>query len=236
MPASSEDIPPLVITDGGIGGLLACWAEGVCVGPRPRSAGRGAVPAPVGFFAPLVPPTPGALAAAARQAELCHLSDMIVREAPAASQAPDPFAWTRLLLDAAAEASRRGITRIVWPIHAGGPGPDADLDAVAAACDRAMLVAHLAELDLPSAPRIDTPYADYTDRQMAEIALDMDAPLIAAWWCQERGDRPCGSCGACLRWSAAFDAARRGATPGKSGSTPDTVVTMEPRLRSHRDR
>ncbi len=232
MPARSEDIPTLVITDGGLGGLLACWAEGVCARSLSDSPGAGTTPAPVGYFASLAPPSPGALAAAARQAELCHLSDMIVRDAPAAPQAPDPLAWTRILLDAAAEASRRRITRIVWPVHAGGPGPDADLDAVAAACDRAMLISHLAELDLPSAPRIDAPYADFTDRQIAEIALDMDAPLIAAWWCQAHGERACGSCGACLRWSSAFDAARRGTTPGKPGSTPATVVTMEPRPRS----
>jgi 7-cyano-7-deazaguanine synthase in queuosine biosynthesis len=36
-----------------------------------------------------------------------------------------------------------------------------------------------------------------------DLALDMDVPLAASWWCDREQDGACGSCGSCARWRAA---------------------------------
>jgi len=214
--------PSLIITDGGLGGLLAAWAEGVC------APADGAGPGPVLWFAwagvmGLGEAAAGArLAAARRQAELCHASDLVVSEAGADGVAGvdgeavgEGLVTTHLLLAAAAEAARRGFRRVVWPVHLGGAADREaiDLHAVADACDRALLVGQLMAIDLRGGRevRIETPYVDFTDVQMAELALDLDVPRpvgVGASWCEtgEAAPRGC-ACAACRRWEAAFLAA-----------------------------
>lgn len=219
--------PALVITDGGLGGLLAAWAEGVCA---PVAAGGGGGVGPVVWFAwagvmGLGEAAAGArLAAARRQAELCHASELVVSETGAgmdvvegAGGAVDGggVVCTHLLLAAAAEAARRGIPRVIWPVHLGGAADRGavDLHAVADACDRALLVGQLMQIDLRGGRevRIETPYVDFTDLQMAELALDLDVPRpvgMGAAWCELGGEGGCGGgCVRCRRWEAAFLAA-----------------------------
>lgn len=124
---------------------------------------------------------------------------------------------TDMLISAAAAAAEAGLGRVIWPIHA-GPNPELDLDALADICDRALLVSQLATIDLPRAVsgnslraiKIETPYADFTDAELLELALDLDAPLGACWWCRSESSTesqsPCGACAECVRWRQALAA------------------------------
>jgi hypothetical protein len=218
--------PPLIIVDGGLGGLSACWAECVCRPDRRRS--DPAEPRGIAFF-PLGPGAPGRerrLRAVRLQADLCGMS---VVEGTLDQAAPRGFAASRLLLAAAEVAALSGITRIIWPVHPGsrarrtpGPGPDqdgVDLDAAADICDRAMLVGLLARIDGEGGPAprggggpmtIETPYADFSDYRLAAHAVDLDAPLWACWWCEHDADAMCGRCRACERTMAALRRAAGG--------------------------
>ncbi len=89
------------------------------------------------------------------------------------------------LIAAAYEAIRRACTRIIWPVHAAA-GDSLDLDRIAQAADRALLAGRLVGLDamLHGSPglTIETPLVDLTDRQLADLAMDMDVPIEACWW------------------------------------------------------
>lgn len=89
------------------------------------------------------------------------------------------------LIAAAYEGIRRGCTRVLWPVSAAA-GDSLDLDRIAQAADRALLVGRLAGLDamLHGSPglTIETPVVDFSDRQLADLALDMDVPIEACWW------------------------------------------------------
>jgi len=93
----------------------------------------------------------------------------------------------------------------VWPVHVG-----ADLEGMDRALARARLVERLVNLDLPQEHegepplRIETPLLDLTDRQIAELAADLDAPLDVCWWCDKDGPAPCGRCPGCPRWEPAL--------------------------------
>lgn len=123
----------------------------------------------------------GAVPFVRRQAELLGCE---------AVEVPEVEGESRVLLGAALAAGARGATRLVWPVTLGEPlaskgphAPDA-LDAVALACDRAIQIGRLASLDLPGAGIIvEAPLADLSDRQVAELALDLDAPVeLCRWW------------------------------------------------------
>ncbi|MBI1189569.1 MAG: hypothetical protein GC200_02665 [Tepidisphaera sp.] len=89
------------------------------------------------------------------------------------------------LLAACYEAMRRGCTRVLWPVSAAA-GDSLDLDRIAQAADRALLSGRLAGLDavLHGSPgvTIETPLLDLTDRQLADLAMDMDVPIDTCWW------------------------------------------------------
>jgi hypothetical protein len=91
-------------------------------------------------------------------------------------------------------------------------------DTLADVCDRALLAGQLVGLDVArlgsagdGAPmakglRIETPYADLTDAQLMDLALDMDVPLHACWWCLNEDAKPCAHCSGCMRWREALAA------------------------------
>jgi 7-cyano-7-deazaguanine synthase in queuosine biosynthesis len=119
-----------------------------------------------------------------------------------------------MLLSAALEAASLGLSRIIWPIHAGA-APEVDVAALADVCDRALLAGQLVGLDLArlaagATPtrgvRIETPYADLTDAELMDLALDMDVPLHACWWCMNEDAKMCGQCSGCMRWREALRA------------------------------
>lgn len=93
---------------------------------------------------------------------------------------------TRLLVHAALLALETGCDTVIWPIQLGEDlrGADPSVDRVARAIDRAMLIARLAGLDADLATGIDiqTPFVDLSERQIAELVMDIEAPLAACWW------------------------------------------------------
>jgi hypothetical protein len=52
--------------------------------------------------------------------------------------------------------------------------------------NRSLLVSQLVTLAMGPAEqrqvRVRAPYADLTDRQVADLAIDMDAPIWTCWW------------------------------------------------------
>lgn len=139
-----------------------------------------------------------------------------------------------MLLSACAQAMTLGIGRVIWPLHQGGVGAggpiesaEIDLEWMSEMTDRALLAGQLASVDVARVRRdgrggaggggsvgmvrVETPYADFSDAELLDLALDLDVPLGAAWWCEREGEgegegrgTPCGACGACEQWRAAL--------------------------------
>ncbi|MBA4028020.1 MAG: hypothetical protein C0475_02575 [Planctomyces sp.] len=91
---------------------------------------------------------------------------------------------TDVLIAAARAAARLGIGRVVWAVAVGsgaGLAGRAEIDAVADAYDRAVLVSGLVSLEHPemgpAGVRIETPLLDLSPDQVMDLALDLDAPL-----------------------------------------------------------
>lgn len=164
----------LILSDGGLGSLIACTVA------RESSPRRSALVLPIlwepGDHSPRI-------AAAARQAERSGLG--VLPSEPQLPQAPTP-----VLVHAALAAAGAGIPSVIWPVHA-GPGPEPDLDRLAQAVDRALLVSRLVAIDSPEhgCPniRVEAPYADMADRQLVDLALDLDAPVETCWWWNGQG-------------------------------------------------
>ncbi len=86
-------------------------------------------------------------------------------------------------------AARAGFDEVLWPVSA-AEGDALDLDRIAECTDRAVLVSRLVALDVSSAngghgrPGITLrcPYVDLTDRQIADLIVDMDLPVETIWW------------------------------------------------------
>lgn len=243
--------PALILTDGGLAGLLACFIEGVC-----RSAGRVA-PTPPTSRSAQAPPTSAPLskttlclalpphlepqraqrlAAARHAAEITHLAEVI-------EISPVPFEHdtklreqglgeSALLMAAGSEALRRGLARVVWPVQVGGPGGDGHqgsggagqhLDSIADAFDRAMVCARLLSIDAgPDGLAIQTPFVDFTDAQLADLAADLDLPIEAAYFDPSEDEQ--------RRWSAALGLA--GLAMPAPGSLVQVVRPDARRLRA----
>lgn len=98
------------------------------------------------------------------------------------------------LLRAAHTAAELGCRRVVWSVQFAFVGGEPNLDHVASAVDRAMLVSRLASLDVWDRPeiavpevRIETPLVDLSDEQIADLALDLSVPLGTLWWLHGTG-------------------------------------------------
>lgn len=89
----------------------------------------------------------------------------------------------QILLRTVEVAREQRIGRISWPIHAGGTGV-VDLDDAARFVHRALLAARLVQLahadGQPITIRADL--VDLADEQIADLALDVDAPVRLTWW------------------------------------------------------
>lgn len=89
------------------------------------------------------------------------------------------------LLAAAYRGVAAGYDTIVWPAS-GAIGEAVDLGRVATIADRALLASRLVAIDAAAHDtpgiRIETPFADLTDGQLADLALDINAPLDTCWW------------------------------------------------------
>ncbi|MBX3358819.1 MAG: hypothetical protein KF745_10345 [Phycisphaeraceae bacterium] len=223
MPPST---PALIITDGSLGGLVATWGDSLRRSNPEREAPGSTS---VAWRPPPSPYTPWLSTAAAERSARTQATLAAIPfiggdpTPPAPAAAPPGLALSRMLLAALAAAHEHRLTRIIWPIHAGelpGSEPDGDdasanapnpqdpsalnLTAIAETCDRALLIGHLAAVDgLPI--RVEVPYVDLTDLQLTDLAIDMDAPLWACWWCEQDGPAPCRACARCRRHLAALE-------------------------------
>lgn len=93
-------------------------------------------------------------------------------------------AETLRLVNAAYFAARHDFEIVVWPVQLGGePG---DVERVGRAADRALLVTRLVSLDAEEhgrpGIRVETPFVDLSDRQVIELAMDLNVPVDACWW------------------------------------------------------
>ncbi len=120
---------------------------------------------------------------------------------------PLPYAMRSAdrLLAAGRLAEERGASRVVWAAHAGVPlDPESvDLDRAAAIANSALLVERLLEVESGDAAMIEAPFADLSDRQMADLAIDLGLLPGEVWWAGRAGD---DQLRAAERWSAAFEA------------------------------
>ncbi len=86
------------------------------------------------------------------------------------------------MLSACHLAASLGCSRVIWPVSAAA-SDSIDLDRLTAIADRALVVSRLASLDTPPVGvTIEAPYAELTDRQIADLALDIGAALETCWW------------------------------------------------------
>ena len=148
------------------------------------------------------------------------------------SEGPSHGVWSspsRLLLDACTDAANLGRSEVVWPAHfvakggAAGAERGVNLELATRAADRALLVSRLMALDagvhgVPSL-RVEMPFVDLNDREVADLAVDLGvsrAMVECCWWWSEAGPE-----GEVLRerWAAALKAAGF-ATGAESGFGP----------------
>ncbi|MEO1007376.1 MAG: hypothetical protein AAFX79_02295 [Planctomycetota bacterium] len=124
-------------------------------------------------------------------AEAIGLDVLESRLAPS-STPTSAAARTAALLAAARAAADHGDRRLVSPWMALDAEPNADrapgdqptVETLARELDRAVLVARLIMLDATDAASfaIDTPLADLSDAQVADLAVDLDVPVWRCWW------------------------------------------------------
>ncbi len=92
---------------------------------------------------------------------------------------------SRMLLAAGFEAGRTGCETALWPIQF-SLGAEIVLGLVSQAVDRALLVSRLVSIDLGESGAvpvtIEPAYADFSDAQVADLVMDMDAPIELCWW------------------------------------------------------
>jgi hypothetical protein len=108
---------------------------------------------------------------------------------------------TRILHDAALVAKRLGCTRILSPWIVGP-----DHLRVSQALERAMLIVEIAEIarEKPELA-IELPLLERTEVELAELAVDLAAPMHGFWPCEHGEADPCCQCACCTRWITALD-------------------------------
>jgi hypothetical protein len=195
----------LVLCDGDVAGFHAAWAarERVAGGIGPdgaaavAGAGEGALPLMVAFGGSEMPGnammdamtdarTDARIRAVDVQARVLGLTTLApIGPRGAAAEDLPGHREAIALVHACYVAVRHGCERVVWPAH-GGQGDALDLDRVAAIADRGVLAGRLVGLDalshrVPSI-RVETPYADLTDAQVADLFLDAELSPEGCWW------------------------------------------------------
>lgn len=199
----------LVIADGGVTSALACVAAVEAALSRVgASAGRRSVdgaPAvsdhaddglPVVWTPVFHGPTGAArLAAVERTCGLLGLP--LVRGTTEMDGSPENRAdegasdavagedTSRALVAAGFEASRLACDVVLWPIQF-SLGAELALDLASRAIDRALLASRLVSIDVGAGNgtpiTINPAYADFSDAQVADLVMDMDAPIELCWW------------------------------------------------------
>lgn len=193
-----------ILADGSLASLIACamLKESLTASEAsPDSAG-------LIIALPSVPASAAMIDAARLQAQAYDL--------PFAELPPDRStdltpgeAESRALLAAVHAAARARCDAIIWPVSAARPD-GISLDRVSACADRALLVGRLVAIDatehgLPGLT-VTIPFIDLSDRQIADLAVDMAVPIETCWWNRFGGT---GAAEERKRWMAALRAAGR---------------------------
>jgi len=149
--------------------------------------------------------------AAVRQASLLALELIETAVDEPHADAAVGLLESHLLLHAGHLAARNGCGRVVWPIQFASPGDDPpELARIAEAVDRALLASRVVTLDAAhyglTEVAIDAPFADLTDRQVAELAADMELPIETCWWWSSMGAMGSGGAEERDRWTEALRA------------------------------
>jgi len=178
MPDRTE--PVLVIADGELESLVAMLLLEAPEQAQAWFIGAGADESPLRRRATQI------------QVESAGLEQMIDPTTPADAWAslPGGLGESAMLLSALADAAARGCADVVWP-----RASDGDLDSMTDSADRALLVERLGVIESARTESLDvrlrTPLLDLSDRQIAELAADLAAPVWSCWWAlPEAGDRP----------------------------------------------
>ncbi len=174
----------LVLCDGDLPAYHAAWAareRAISDGPSPTGASSMPVLAPFGVFA-VTEPIEHAVTLQARALGLTCVAPITSHGHAEDLQG---HAESLALINACYAAVRLNCDRVVYPTHA-CMGDSLDLDRIAAIADRSVLAARLCSLDALAhhtpGIRIETPYADLTDLQLADLFLDADLTPQALWW------------------------------------------------------
>ncbi len=178
---------PLIILDGDLASLVALS----CASDEAVSIGSGRSPGPCATV--WVPGIFGDTqrdrsAACDRQIALFNARRLNPNEPGGGLLQIDDGAFeTPMLFAALNQARQSGSDRVIWPEHPGRTADETaiDLERAASIIDRALLVEQLGALDRPTgSPRIaiETPHADLSDRQLAELAADLSVPVKTLWW------------------------------------------------------
>ena len=168
---SERSEPVLMIVDGGLESLIAAMLLDRSGAVRAWYVGAGAEDSPL------------RRAAAELQADILGVDTIHNPRTPPETwgSLPGGFGESAMLLEAVAEALRTRCARVIWPRTTNG-----DLDSMTDASDRALLVARLGLIESTRTQsldiRIDTPLLDLSQKQLADLAVDMDAPVWSVWW------------------------------------------------------
>ncbi len=184
MPGTPE---PIIILDGDLASLVAL----ACASDEAVSIGSGRTPCPCAIA--WIPSMFGdsqrdRSSACDRQIALYNARRLSKSEIDETFVVPQNRpAETPMLMAALAHAAAQGSSRVVWPAHPGRPEDETaiNLDLASSIIDRSLLVEQLNRLDAgpeASGATIETPHADLTDRQLAELAADLSVPVKTLWW------------------------------------------------------
>lgn len=184
----------LILSDGGLSSLVACAVakETAAIDGRPHA---GTCVMPFWLLSASTSQARAAREKAARaQAEVFgyELWEPLPLGASDLPGALDIREHETLSLVAAVQlAARKGCDSVLWPVQCAGPMNDRedeglDLDWIARAADKAVLVSRLVAVDADAhhkpGIKIETPYLDVTDHQLADLAAEMELPMRTCWW------------------------------------------------------
>ncbi|MEX2212489.1 MAG: 7-cyano-7-deazaguanine synthase [Phycisphaeraceae bacterium] len=115
------------------------------------------------------------------------------------SPAPHAASFESLLETVTEFAADAGVERLLWPAQF-----DGEFSRLAALTEETLLLRHRLAARKHGVPRIETPLAELTDRQLLELGAVMNVPWQLAWSCAGVEEQPCGQCNGCHRRAAAF--------------------------------
>lgn len=168
-----------VIVDGGLPSLVNCFMA------RERIL---AVGGDIASIQPLafVPLMGGPLGALKTQAAEKHAALFGLKLVRSDASVESESGESGLVMTAAYHAARQGCDLLDWPVqHAGVDS--VDVDAAALEADRCLLITRLVAMDtLRPEFKVDCPLVDLTDRQLCDLAVDMDLPVSSCWWWKEQ--------------------------------------------------